>query len=207
VSSGSAAVLLPEVDGYELDELLPLAEVPAPDPIVSEALPVRSDGDVVVLGTPVEVAPGLVVPGELMAPGEPIVPCDVPEREVSEPAPAPMLPADEPGEDEDDGDVSERVLSDFEPDLLTHSVNSDWEMNPSLFLSAESNLPLSSLCIAASVCEMRPSLFASSVENTAVPALPWLAPLEPMVLLLELLLWPDMPGLVVVLDGFDVLCP
>ena len=105
---------------------------------------------------------------------------DVPGRlELApEPAPEPMLPEVVSPR----GEVDERLPSRFDlVDLSDHFVNSDCDSEPSLLESAVLNAPLSSACIAASVCEMRPSRFASSEVNDAVPELWFIVPL--------LLLW------------------
>jgi hypothetical protein len=110
---------------------------------------------------------------------------DVPGRlELApEPAPEPMLPEVVSPL----GEVDERLLSRFDlVDLSDHFVNSDCDSEPSLLESAVLNAPLSSACIAASVCEMRPSRFASSEVNDAVPEL-WLAAL--LLLCPAVLLW------------------
>jgi len=174
--------------------------LPALEPIVSDD---ELDED----GVSDVEEPELIVPGELLEVVES-------EREPApEPAPEPMLPdvvsrGLEDG-DEEDGEDEERLPLDCElllsvsrELLFDHFENSDCVSAPSLFASAVVNAPLSSVCIAASVCEMRPSRFASSVENEAAPA-PWLELLEPI----ELLLCPDVvvPWLELLLLGVDEL--
>jgi hypothetical protein len=153
----------------------PLLELPALEPIVSDV-----------------EEPELIVPGEVPEVVES-------EREPApEPAPEPMLPeVVSRGVEEDGDEVDERLLLDCElllsvsrELLFAHFENSDCVSVPSLSASALVNAPLSSVCIAASVCEMRPSRFASSVEKEAVPA-SWLELVAPIVLLgVDELLWP-----------------
>jgi len=157
--------------------------------------PIVSDDEVDEDGVSDVEEPELIVPGELLEVVES-------EREPApEPAPEPMLPdvvsrGLEDGDEEDgeeDGEDEERLPLDCElllsvsrELLFDHFENSDCVSAPSLFASAVVNAPLSSVCIAASVCEMRPSRFTSSVENEAAPA-PWL---ELLLLGVDELLWP-----------------
>ena len=150
--------------------------------------PVRSDEDVPDVDEPAE--PG--AEGELM-----VSELEVPGRVelAPEPAPEPMLPeVVSPREDEDDVPL---------PALSFHFVNSVCDSEPSLLVSAVEKPLLSSLCIAASVCEMRPSRLASSELNVGVALPVALEELWPIELLLwpiwlELLLWPEgeLPGAV-----------
>lgn len=137
-------------------------EVPAPD----EPAPGGVEPDEVPEPVEPELEPELIVPGplELELPGLVLEPLDVPERDepAPEPAPEPMLPELVSPE--------ERLpLPELEPADFCHFWNSDCDSDPSLFASAVVKAPLSCVCIAASVCEMRPSRFASSELNDAVP--------------------------------------
>lgn len=176
--------------------------LPALEPIVSDDDEVDEDAV-----SDVE-EPELIVPGEVPEAVES-------EREPApEPAPDPMLPEvvsrglDDDGYDEEDGEDEERLRSDCElllsvsrELLFAHFENSDCVSAPSLFASAVVNAPLSSVCSAASVCEMRPSRFASSVENEAAPA-PWLELLDPIVPLFPDDIEPDVvPWLELLLPG------
>jgi hypothetical protein len=183
--------LEPGVDGYELDELLPL--LPEVDGYELEVLPalepIVSDDELDEDGVSDEDEPELIVPDDPEVPRDELAP--EPEPELEEPEP--MLPEV----------VSREELEELWPDceldlsvsrelLFAHFANSDCDTAPSLLVSAVVNAPLSSVCTAASVCEMRPSRLASSVENDAVP--PELEPIEPLVLGVdELLLEPIEP--------------
>ncbi|MCU0760644.1 MAG: hypothetical protein MUF07_15795 [Steroidobacteraceae bacterium] len=133
-----------------------------PEPIEPEPEPVEPEPMVS------ELEPELIVPAPPELPGELELP-DVPERDepAPEPAPEPMLP-------ELLSPPEERLLPlpEVEPADFCHFWNSDCDSEPSLLASAVLNAPLSWVCIAASVCEMRPSRFASSELNDAVPEAP-----------------------------------
>lgn len=174
-------------------------EVPAPDELAPEEVEpdgVEPDDEPEPIES--ELEPELIVPElpELELPGLVLEPPDVPERDepAPEPAPEPMLP-------ELVSPLEERLpLPELEPADFCHFWNSDCDSEPSLFASAVVKAPLSSVCIAASVCEMRPSRFASSELNEAVPDEPdelELAP-EPWPIVLPLwreLLLPELPWL------------